>query len=386
VKWIDTSQLAAPASWYIDAHKKLRAAANLKRQARKKYIRNASSVWAAVKPHLEELSNAACWYCEGIYKAGAPNHVDHFRPKGKVVNLDDESVLCNEGYWRLAFDFGNYRLSCHRCNTSELDDDLKQGKANYFPIADEGKRASGARHSVAAVAAEQPLLLDPIDPQDCNSLYFDEDGGVSAVPNANPSLMHRVGVSKRVYFIGRDELVDYRRHLFERCRVCVENISDALDALSSCSPGTPAHAKWSANHDRNADALRQLISGPHSAAVICYLHGRTDSWLSQWLTKEFVTHLRKPPLRLTHSNGEARGFVLKSGSFVVLKGSLAPPPPASTANRGPGARLKATLRKSDVLLKEGNALRFKWNVIFTSRIEALNVVLNDPASPPVDWA
>ena len=75
-----------------------------------------------VRKWLLEKFGEKCWYSEAADSV-SPIHVDHYRPKSSVE--DDASKEKSEGYWWLAFDWTNYRISGHVINSK---------KGNYFPL------------------------------------------------------------------------------------------------------------------------------------------------------------------------------------------------------------------------------------------------------------
>lgn len=140
---------------------------------RSKFLR-AKGNWRSLKSWLAGLSNEKCWYCEAKISR-APFDVDHFRPKLGItvdgVKLDGET-----GYYWLAYEWWNFRLSCQRCNRPERDEaGVLYGKANEFPLRDEALRCA---LPTSSLADEEPRLLDPCNPQDCELLAHGVDGEV----------------------------------------------------------------------------------------------------------------------------------------------------------------------------------------------------------------
>ena len=86
----------------VPADERLTAAAK-----RKKIIDGHAYVWSELKDLLLKWSHQKCWYSE-LREDGSDYHVDHFRPKGRVLN-DGERP--RDGYWWLAFDWRNYRIA-----------------------------------------------------------------------------------------------------------------------------------------------------------------------------------------------------------------------------------------------------------------------------------
>ena len=74
---------------------------------------------------LEQFHNK-CWYTEA-QDAVSSFHVDHFRPKTRALDLEGNAC---EGYWWLAFEWTNYRISGQLINVKKKD---------LFPIV-EGPR------------------------------------------------------------------------------------------------------------------------------------------------------------------------------------------------------------------------------------------------------
>lgn len=144
---------------------------------RSDYIKKNGS-WSVLKKWLAKASADKCWYCEAK-STRAPFDVDHFRPK-LGVTVDGVKLASHDGYYWLAYEWSNFRLSCQRCNRPEKDDEkMLQGKANEFPVHDETNRWT---NSAALTHAEIPRLLDPCVEFDCAQLAHGIDGEVK--PNA----------------------------------------------------------------------------------------------------------------------------------------------------------------------------------------------------------
>ncbi len=119
-------------------------------------------------------SGYKCWYCEA-QSSRAPFDVDHFRPK-LGITVDGIELTGHTGYYWLAYEWSNFRLSCQRCNRSEKDEtDVLHGKAKEFPIRDEAHRCQAP---AGQLVAESPKLLDPYIQADCALLAHGIDGEV----------------------------------------------------------------------------------------------------------------------------------------------------------------------------------------------------------------
>lgn len=137
------------------------------------YIKRNGS-WSLLKKWLAEFSGQKCWYCEAK-SSSAPFDVDHFRPK-LAITVDGAKLTGHYGYYWLAYEWSNLRLSCQRCNRPEKSEsEALHGKGNEFPIQDEAQRCS---LPTALLADESPRLLDPCVQADCDLLAHGIDGEV----------------------------------------------------------------------------------------------------------------------------------------------------------------------------------------------------------------
>ena len=93
---------------------------------------------------LEAMFGQKCCYCESDYGAVAPTDIEHYRPKGAI--LDPDGKIRKPGYYWLAAEWTNLLPSCIDCNRErghEYEDGREvTGKANKFPLVDETKRAA----------------------------------------------------------------------------------------------------------------------------------------------------------------------------------------------------------------------------------------------------
>ncbi len=110
-----------------------------------------------VKEALAALFAGKCAYCE--YRInGAPFDVEHYRPKGGV--LEDDGTI-SDGYWWLASEWSNLLPACQDCNRARYHPvpgggEAKFGKENKFPLINT-PRSTG----LGGEAAEAPALLNP---------------------------------------------------------------------------------------------------------------------------------------------------------------------------------------------------------------------------------
>jgi len=112
---------------------------------------------------MSDLFFEKCWYTETKF-GGDYQELEHFRPKKGTKDKDGSNIDGHPGYYWLAFNLDNYRLSKRRPNAK---------KSTFFPILDE-------RHRACCIddewQAELPLFLDPMDEEDCLLISFNDNG------------------------------------------------------------------------------------------------------------------------------------------------------------------------------------------------------------------
>ena len=130
--------------------------------------------WTAVKDAFERHSSGKCWYVE-CKNPGADNDIDHYRPKSRVA--EDRT---HPGYYWLAFEWRNLRLSCQRANRPrrDLESGATGGKSDNFPLVNPEGRAHAPDDDLSA---EIPAIVDPTNPGDVAMLTFGPSGEVELV-------------------------------------------------------------------------------------------------------------------------------------------------------------------------------------------------------------
>src|SRR5258705_7981723 len=116
MRYINNKNIKLPNGWEAKAEalaNKLVAAAP---EERSKILKD-NPIWQELLLSLHELSNGKCWYSEAK-EIMSDRDIDHFRPKNLAKNLDDSE---RGGYWWLAYDFENYRLSSIYSNRRRQD-------------------------------------------------------------------------------------------------------------------------------------------------------------------------------------------------------------------------------------------------------------------------
>jgi hypothetical protein len=131
--------------------------------------------WVALRAEYSAFSYGKCWYVE-CKNPGTDDDIDHFRPKLGVT--EDPT---HPGYYWLAFDWMNLRLSCHRANRPRVNPEGAGtgGKGGHFPLIDPTARAF---EPADGKGQEIPALLDPTDIRDVALLTLRQSGEVDLSP------------------------------------------------------------------------------------------------------------------------------------------------------------------------------------------------------------
>lgn len=163
---------------------------------------------------LKSLKGAVgnkCWYSEVLLDGTDPN-IDHFRPKGRITEIDistlEKTGLTSAGYWWLAFEPKNFRLSCMHSNQRRVDEETQGGKWDFFPV--EGARA--AEGTEWDLIEEGVLPFDPCCATDMALLWFSSDG-TPTLRNSSPKdeEIRRLKVTIWLFHLDKKEIADRRR-------------------------------------------------------------------------------------------------------------------------------------------------------------------------------
>jgi uncharacterized protein (TIGR02646 family) len=179
-----------------------------------KAVGKRARVWAKASDALASASNDKCWYCEKR-QGRSDMPVDHFRPKGRVHEAGNHS-----GYWWLAFDWRNLRLSCTYCNSRRRDVKTGKvgGKQDYFPIFE-----PPLRQACATDPNDRPALLDPTVDGDARLLTFLLNGFPSPTSAEKEHDDHNRALrSIELYHLDHTTLVRERKELARHIRQLVE--------------------------------------------------------------------------------------------------------------------------------------------------------------------
>jgi uncharacterized protein (TIGR02646 family) len=231
-----------------DAPKRLAKGAAAATKLVIKYIAaGAKPRWSAlygckeVRDALEALQAGRCSYCEGTLAPVCIGHIEHFRPKGAVTDLD--GAVVSEGYFWLAYEWTNLLLACEVCNV--------KWKGTRFPLAGEANRAT---NPASDLKAEAPLLVDPYGENPRDFVRF--RSSVAYAVEGNP----RGQACIDVYGLNREPLERARREHIHLVRT--------LGAIIDLAPDGPTKEE--------ALALYQEMTGERamfSACIRDYLQG-----------------------------------------------------------------------------------------------------------------
>lgn len=177
MRFIDLEQLKPKIRHLIPALEATRDAvvAEADPQRRAALINANRAQWVALRTEFSTISHGKCWYVE-CKNPGTDDDIDHFRPK-----LGVKEDPTHPGYYWLAFDWTNLRLSCHRANRPRINPEGAGtgGKGGHFPLIDPNARAftpaQGKGHEV-------PALLDPTNVFDVALLTFRQNGEADLSP------------------------------------------------------------------------------------------------------------------------------------------------------------------------------------------------------------
>jgi uncharacterized protein (TIGR02646 family) len=250
-----------------EAQNAVLAEADPKRRAR--IIEENQHRWTALREAFERVSHDKCWYTE-CKSQGADNDVDHFRPKGKV--REDSA---HPGYYWLAFDWRNMRLSCQRANRPRIAPGARVagGKSTHFPLLPGGVRAQAPGDDLGR---EHPALLDPTDPGDPILLTFRPSGEIDLSPDfrGDARAEAKLEASLLGLHLNWPKFVEGRLTLYNRIERTVQR--------GRREAPVDFHA-WQLATDAFKDAIRDLknfmdSSNEYSAAARVYVESFKDVW------------------------------------------------------------------------------------------------------------
>ncbi|MBC3346103.1 hypothetical protein HU811_05585 [Pseudomonas sp. SWRI196] len=164
---------------------------------------------------MSQFSNK-CWYTEAE-ESISPIHVDHFRPKGRVKNLDGSY---DDGYWWLTFNWKNYVIAGHLINSK---------KSDIFPLM-HGERRAPVNCSEVQLRLEGAVLIDPLTDQARLISYDRDDDGCIAVLAGGIDDLERFKAEKTIEILGLnriDRLNQKRGKKWDECLAVIEDYRGA---------------------------------------------------------------------------------------------------------------------------------------------------------------
>lgn len=278
MRFIDISLLQLPEGWQDRAERAFAEISELPPEERIKAINRRSKIWADLKETLENFSSGKCWYCETIQER-SDNDVDHFRPKGRVVESEKHN-----GYWWLAFEWENYRFSCTYCNRKRKDliSGVTGGKHDCFPLLDENTRAQSPDDNIED---EEHCLLDPTIPTDPGLIFFDPGGEAVPYPKErNPRFFLRASISIKLYHLNFHKTRESRKILYNEVARLVRKGDRFFDLYAEGNKVAK---------DAMDEVMRRLMNmldqrNEYSSATKDYLKGFRQSnrdWIEMILTR-----------------------------------------------------------------------------------------------------
>lgn len=213
----------------------------------------------AVKDALDEIFKGHCAYCESRYAHVVKMDVEHYRPKGAVV--EDDGAKTKPGYYWLAAVWENLLPSCNLCNRAgthklmHADGSVVEetkGKASFFPLLAGTMRATKPGEE----KNEEPLLLNPCNPDhDPNKhLLFRSDGLVEPRDSQEERDKPRGMATIDTCALHRSTLVEIRRSEATRLRDAMVGILRA-DRRCALNPTDEIEQEDRAAEEAELEAL-----------------------------------------------------------------------------------------------------------------------------------
>ena len=211
MRYIDLSVIDANdpdvKAWLNKAEQKIKTLSRKTSHAERAKYLSRVNIWSEFKPILIKYFGDKCWYSECSLE-GAFGDVDHFRPKNRSTD-EQENTILPDGYWWLAYDYFNYRLSCEKCNRSFGSG----GKNDKFPLK------AGTAPAGFPNKDDTHLLLDPCKQGDPDLIDCDESGKIVSL-SADKYDQLRVDVSRKIY--NWDCFNNARKRVRSECKTALE--------------------------------------------------------------------------------------------------------------------------------------------------------------------
>lgn len=239
-------------------------------EERKKIIEKNEKHWRSntFRDWLIDQFKGKCWYSEAKESVSS-YHVDHFRPKGRVTNLDGSS---SEGYWWLAFEWNNYRISGQLLNVKKKD---------LFPL-NYGHPAQP--FDTPSFMIEAPVLLDPRKQNEASMISFDESGEATSAKNIDDDDKLRVNHTIDILGLNREpRLVKNRAEKWNKCFFAILEYNNASKL--------PHQALKELSRILAANKLKEMIKYGEefsSVALACIIKKAPEPLSKQVITEDFI--------------------------------------------------------------------------------------------------
>jgi uncharacterized protein (TIGR02646 family) len=261
MRYINIDGFKPDTAWLVRADQLTKELLEAKTEStRKLTIDKNEKVWQEMEEVLRPLFHGKCWYSEAIDHINN-YHVDHFRPKGEVLDLADNSY---EGYWWLAFTWSNYRLACGRLNSK---------KKSYFPVRGNRWVISHADD----LDTESPHFLDPLAKDDPGLLSFDSSGAAISTPGNGDWDKERAEVTIKYYNLNVAPLKRARKEKWAKCCLKVTNTINLINRIQNKDSTRDRYSI-----EKNIEQLREMVSleSEFSAVALSnFLSDQTPAYL-----------------------------------------------------------------------------------------------------------
>lgn len=183
-----------------------------------------AALYKKMKDIIFDAFHGKCAYCESPIAATltGKGDVEHFRPKGRVMDENGKPVMVelpngkkipHPGYYWLAYDWHNLLPACNKCNRPEKNktDGKLIGKWDRFPV--DGFRAYQPGDEVK----EKSLFIHPFFDNPEEHFTFDEATGIiGGKTDAGKTCIEMLGLN-------RESLPEDRRTTYTQVKSFVDS-------------------------------------------------------------------------------------------------------------------------------------------------------------------
>lgn len=181
----------------------------------------------------ENIDEAKCYYCESYSDVVATLQVEHYRPKAKICDENNQIIPESNGYYWLGCEWSNLLLACPKCNGSGA-------KGNKFPI--NGARTldcnpiRGTRQAPifdrtecfsnrSPLVDEDPLLLNPEVDEIVNRFRFSKNGKIEGIDKKGKMSIRICNLDRQQLNIARFKI---KQGLLSNINLILEGINEGI--------------------------------------------------------------------------------------------------------------------------------------------------------------